>query len=257
MAAATLLVHSKTTTALAPGQLGYSDLLTPKFEKFSLDYHLTPPGLEALKEVLTKKQDELLPLLMAEVEKANAEGAGFKPKAPVSIEEFLEGKLKEPHVGKPRLPQTPFIKIGCPPERRDPHSPRDKPVFLPVEVKAWDPANNLLDLAKLRMAAGTWLEPIVWVNMFLAKTAMGSAGPQCPCIAIKLVGVRVHELVQFGGGKGAPPPGADDAAIRAVMGSKFDPSKQDFSAFGLSASDAPHVDDHADDEPVDLKKSVF
>lgn len=242
--ASTLLVRSKTTSALAPGQLGYADLLVPKFEKFSLDYHLTPAGLDAVKAKLQTKQDELLPLLMAEVEKANAEGSGFKVKAPVSIEELIEAKLKEPHENKPRLPNLPFMKVNCP----------EATSKGPVEVKAFDPANNLLDLHKLRMAANTWFEPIVWVNMFVAKTAMGAAGPQQPCLAIKLVGVRIHELVQFGGGKGAPPPGADDAAIAAVMGAKFDPSKQDFSAFGLGKDDAPHVDDPHGDETPDIRK---
>lgn len=243
------MIRSKTTTALAPGQLGFSDLLEAKgfgdnAPKFNVDYHITPAGLEANKVILQKKLDELMPKLAEEIEKANAEGSGFKAKAPVSIEDLIEQKLKEPRADRPKMPQLPYIRISAPGETKR----------GPVSMVAYSPDNTLLDLAKMRMASLTWFEPIVWVNLFISKSAMGAAGPQQPCLSLKLVGVRIRELVQFGGGKGAPPPGADDEAIKAVMGAKFDASAQDFSAFGLSAP-APHVDaDH--DEDVD-PRSVF
>jgi hypothetical protein len=246
---ATLMIRSKTTTALAPGQMGFADLTAPKGfgtddPKFNVDYHVTPAGIDANRVILEAKLADLLPRLQEEIEKANADGSGFKPKAPVSIDELIEQKLKEPRADRPKMPQLPYMRIGAPGATKK----------GPSSMVAWSPDNQLLDLAKLRMAAGTWFEPIIWVNLFISKTAMGAAGPQQPCLSFKLVGVRIRELVQFGGGRGVAPPGADDAAIAAVMGSKFDASAQDFSAFGLT-SDAPHVD-HGDDEEVD-PRSVF
>ena len=245
---AVVTIRAKKTIALAPGQMGFADLLTPRAfgtdpAKFNLDYHMTPAALEANKLIV---QAKCIDQFTAEVQEAAKENGGSVKEA-ITPEEWFANQLKDP---KPtgRI-QLPFIKLRSPGFRTD----RNTGEMIPLFMVAWDAENNLLDLASLKLAQGTILQPIVYPNMFASKPSMW-----IPMPSLRLVGVRVLKAVQFGGGRGAPAPDLDDAAIKAVMGEDFD--MQNLSAFALgSGSDGPAHDDHHDDDadPADLVKGMF
>lgn len=245
---AVVTARGKQTTALPAGLLGFSSLIEPDSyegkDSFKLNVHYTPDGIEQLKATLQRQMDALLPA----IEKAAAEeGAGMKANvAPQSVEDWLEGQLKEPGEGK-RI-STPFLRLKCETTRKG-NPARGEPERVPVEVKAWPlHKNTLLDLKALKIGMGSAIVPIVYVNLFRSKQ-----GKDCPQLSLKLVGFRVAKLVQFGGG--FAPEETDDAAIREALGGDVD--ADDLSAFMAGGDAAPAAGGEEGDDPEALAAGMF
>lgn len=248
---AVLTARARNTIALPPCEMGWADLITPKgFErdapkigenavKYMLDCHYTPAGLEALKATVLSK---CLEAQRAALEEAAAKnGAGTKLKPPIPLEEWLEAQLKSPKP-KSRI-QLPFIKLRAPGYRKDRNG--GDPILN--IMGCWGPDDQPLDLVKLRLSAGSVVQPIVFPNLFASK-----AGFWTPQPSLKLVGVRVLRPVSFGaaGGPRGPGEATDDEAIKAVMGAEFDIHSTDFSAYAAGASEAPPVEDLDDEDSL-------
>lgn len=209
---AVVTIRASGTGSLPAGFMGFADLLTPKQfgddpAKFNLDYHINPDAVRAIPLVIQAKcYDAHLEALYVEV----LENGG-KKKPAMDPEEWLEAKLK-PCKEKSKV-QLPFFKLHNNGFRRG----RDGGAPVQNVMGCWDKDNNPLDLASLRLAKGSVIQPIVYFNLFAAKASMWVPQP-----SLKLVGIRVLKAVQYGSGGGAArPPEADDEAIKAVMGADF------------------------------------
>lgn len=244
---AVLTARAKASIALPPSEMGWADLISPKgFEadapklgegavRYSLDCHFTPAGLEALSAKVLK---DCLEAQLEELTKAAA-AQKTKLKPPISIEEWLEGKLKQPKP-KARI-QTPFIKVTAPGYRKDRNG--GDPILNVMGCWGPLPEQVPLSLPKLRLSAGSVVQAIVFPNLFASKAAMWIPQP-----ALKLVGIRVLKPVSFGGSRGPQASqDGDDEAIKAVMGADFDIHGTDLSAYAAGGDDAPPVEDHDDD----------
>lgn len=257
---AVLTARAAKSISLPPCELGWADLITPKaFEKdapklgegapkFMIDCHYSPLGLEALALKLLAVIAAQLPALKkaaalnGPVDPKTGEIKGTILKDPISAEDWLEAQLKTPKTAAKI--QLPFIKLRAPGYRkgkRDPDGSFGDPILN--LMGCWDPDNQPLDLSKLRLSAGSVIQPIVYPNLFASKPAMWIPQP-----SLKLVGVRVLKVVSFGG-RGGPqaPDDADDEAIKKVLGADFD-IHQDLSQYAVGADDVPDVPDHGDDD---------
>lgn len=242
-------VRAKETIALPPMTLGFSSLVKPdeydpEKPTFKLNGHLTPEGIEAMKETIAEKV-----YTEKNVEKLREECAenGIKKMAdPQDPEAWLEAKLKEPKENA-RL-QLPHLVIS------------NRAFFnrngerVQRTIGCWDANNRKLNLAKLRLGAGSVIQAIVYPNLFFSKI-IGVPQP-----SLKLVGVRVLKLEQWGGQRA--PEQADDEEIAAVMGEGFE--YDDLAAYAdTGRSDEPDDDDdHDEDEgdptpPADKAKGMF
>lgn len=235
--------RAKDTIALPPMTLGYSNLIDPEtFDpekpKLTMNGHLTPGAIEALKEDIAAEvyTKAALEALYKDCEENNVKLPRRDPKdehspfaGPKDPEAVLEAWLKEPKPGFPI--QLPYIKLG---NNLNYFQWKDGVKTLKTRsIVAWDGHNKKLNLKKLMLGRGSVVEPIVYGNLFFSKV-IGVIQP-----SLKLVGIRVIELVQFQrGGNNAPTEtSADD--IAAVMG-------RDIEAADLSAF-------MGDDEPEDVE----
>jgi hypothetical protein len=249
-----ITIRAKKPIALPASIMGFSDLLKPKAfiadapltgkdsPKFNLDTHLLPNTSEALCGTLQRLcVDPMLEELHAEVK----EKGGGTAKPAMSMEEWLEGKLKQPSErGKVQLP---YIRV----QQNGYRKGRDGEDPVMNTIACW-PAHGsaLLDLAKLRLGMGSTIVAIVYANLWASKAAFWVPQP-----SLKLVGIRVLKAVQFGGGRGAAPPEADDDAIKAAMGGDFQDT--DFSEYALADTGVVAPNDDPDDHPEEAVKKLF
>lgn len=233
-----ITVRPKSTAALAPGTLGFASLVTPdeydpEKPTFKLNYHLSPEGIDALKDDIREKvyTEEALEKLR---EECAANGIRSVPD-PQDPEAWLAAKLKEPkEQAKIQLPHLVISNRA---------TYRKGGETVQREIACWDARNNKLNLKKLRLGMGSIIQPIVWPNLFFSKL-IGVPQP-----SLKLVGVRVLQLQRWGNG-GAAPADTDEEAIKEVLGEEF--AYDDLAAFAAGSGDdeeeheAPAPEEEAD-----------
>lgn len=228
--------RARATIALPPMTLGFNsltepDTFDPEKPTFKLNGHLTPAGITQMVETIEEKV--YTEAALAKLAEEAAIG-GMKLKEPMSPADWLEGKLKEPKENS-RQP-LPHIVIS----NKAYTGPADKRKLR--EIACWDANNRKLNLKKLRLGAGSVIQAIVYPNLWASKVAGGVPQP-----SLKLVGVRVLKLVQWGGNRA--PDQADDEDIKAVMGEDFE--YDDLDAFAQGADDEPEDDDDDSGEQDD------
>ncbi len=246
--------RAKNTIALPPMTLGYSNLIDPEtFDpekpKLTMNGHLTPGAIAGLKVDIAEEvyTEAALEALYKDCEENNVKLPTRDPKDPEAV---LEAWLKEPKPGFPI--QLPYIKLG---NNLNYFKWKDGEKTLQTRaIAAWNHENKKLNLKKLMLGRGSVVEPIVYGNLFFSKV-IGVIQP-----SLKLVGIRVIELVQFQrGGNGAPQGEADDAAIREVMGRDIQAS--DLSAFMGDDEPEELAEDHdeqgAPKSPAERAKGMF
>lgn len=221
-------VRSKKTIALPPAMLGFSSLVTPDTydpskPKLKGNFHYKAEAFPLLQATIQK---ECIDAFLAKL----TEDSGFPLKTAMTAEEWLAEKLKEPK-DEARI-KLPHIVLMCNASFRG----RDGEL-QEVALSAWDRHNNKLDLKKLRISADSIVEPIVKPGLFASKQLMSIPQP-----TLRLVGIRVLKLVQFGGS--SAPAETDEEAIKEALGQDFD-MDQDLSAFA-AGSKAPASADGAD-----------
>lgn len=247
----------KDTIALPPMVLGYSNLIDPEtFDpdkpKLTMNGHLTPAGIEAMKELVLSKvyTPAALDKLRAECAANNVKGV---PDEPMSAEKWLESKLKEPKEGF--AIQLPFLKLENNYNITKFNRVTKEREKATRSIACWDGHNNKLNLAKLRLGRESVVEAIVYPNLYFAKIG-GVIAP-----SLKLVGIRVLELKQFMGN--SQPSETSDEEIRNVLGR--DIQAEDLSAYALGEPDDDEDEvvtanpkaPPAEQDPADRAKGMF
>lgn len=232
-----IVARAKKTIALPPCTLGFCHLETPDDydpdkPQYKMNAHYDPKGIQAFIDMVGAKV-----LSEAALEKLAEEmvagGAGKAKKPPVTAQDFVEDKLKEPK-DKAKI-QLPHIILGNAAFYMKQGERTQR------QISVWDAKNNVLDLKSLKLGMGSIVQPIVYPNLYYSKLN-GFAAP-----SLKLVGVRVLKLVKYGGQQA--PSDTDDEAIRDVMGDGFE--YDDLSSFAEGAGDAsPPAGDDVD--PKDM-----
>lgn len=218
---AVIVVRASKTIALPPSLLGFHefdkpDTFDPEKPKFKGNFHFTPQGLHALEAQVTASCNEaLFEKLKADFLEANPKG---KLKDPMSVEEWLEGKLK-PAKEDPKTDwqALPFIQFSMPATGKRNGEVIDK------SVACWDAKNRKLNLKRLCMSRGSTVQAIVTPGLFYSKALAGLVQP-----TFKLVGVRVLKLISWKGSSAAAPE-ADEEEIRNVLGADYE--ADDLSAY--------------------------
>ena len=249
---AVVSLKAKNSIALPPMTLGFASLITPDTYEpdkpmFKLNGHLTPQALEALKATILSKvyTEEAVAKIRAMVIDPETGKETMKLKDPQDPAEWLEGKLKEPKE-KARI-QLPHIQISVPATYKDKSGETQT-----REIACWSGDKKKLNLKKLRLGMGSIVAPVVYPNLFASKLMGGIIQP-----SLKLVGLYVLELQQYGKG-GAAPADADEEAMKEVLGENF--RADDLSAY-MGADDDDDEDQGAahpsDADPADIAKGMF
>jgi hypothetical protein len=233
---AVMVIRDRKTTALPPMQLGsFHKLFEPdEYEgkkRFKARFHVNAAAIGAMEKVLQVKCiDAHFDELKKQVAEVTAEAKEQRKTPPISLcdskedaqspKEFMEDKLKEPHEkDKVQLPTIQLHVDAWQPLRKG-QTEADRELRT---IKFWDSAGNLLgDSENLpkelkRMAAGSWVKPVVHTNLFLSKQ-LGKA-PRCQ---LMLVGLQIIKLEVFGAGQVDNPDGVDDDEMRKIMGDDYD-----------------------------------
>jgi hypothetical protein len=164
------------------GTLGFQNLLEPDelYKKLSCNVHFDDAGAEALAKALT---DQIVDPLWAQFCGEVAQGL----EKPTGVA-WVEDHLTAPKEGAKN--QTPYIRFSAA------ATYKKDGVEVPRVMAAWDAKGNLLDIAALRIGMGSK------VTVLLAAS-LGYGGLLTkPAIVLKLRGIRVLELKQWGGGGG-------------------------------------------------------
>jgi len=231
---AVVTTRPRHTIALPAATVGFSNLVEPddydeSNPQFKVNLHLSPEAVKALVGVVDDKvyTEKNLGKLAEEAEEAGMASKKKPMPDPIPAEDWVGDKLKDP---KPESKvQLPYIIIG---QKADYKKDGE---LVRREMKAWDANNKPLPLKNLRLGMGSVVEAIVSPNLYFNKLQAA------PAPSLKLVGIRVLKLVQFGGG--SAPADTDDNAIKEVLGEDFE--ADDLSKFAQSASqdeDAPPAD---------------
>lgn len=231
-------VRARETIALPPMTLGFASLVKPdeydpEKPTFKMNGHLNPEAIEALEETIrTRVYTE------AAIEKLREEckeNGISKMKDPMDAREWIEAKLKEPKE-KAKI-QLPHLVIS----NRATYKRNGETVQR--VIGCWSGNNKKLNLAKLRLGAGSLVQAIVYPNLFYSKI-IGVPQP-----SLKLVGVRVLKLEQWGGQRA--PEEADDEEIAQVLGDDFE--YDDLDSFAADSRPDPEDvddDDHEEGDPT-------
>lgn len=255
-ASSVITFRAKDTIALTPMTLGYSNLIEPEtFDpdkpKLTMNGHLTSEGIAAMVRTIEEKvyTEASLAALLKDCGENNVKGADKVRPA----EEWLQAALKEPKEGFPI--QLPYVKLG-----NALHYFRTldgERVQQTRQIQAWDSHNRKLNLKRLMLGRGSVVQPIVFPNLYFSKV-VGSVQP-----SLKLVGVRILELIQFQRGSSNAPAEADSEEIAKVMGRAIETA--DLSAY-LGGDEPDDDDDHDapvtappkdDESPADKAKGMF
>lgn len=215
--------------------LGFSSLITPDVYEgkstFKLNAHFTQTQAEALAD---KLQAEIVdPGYKAIKDEALA---AIKAKYPaalltkVSAADWLEGAMKEPKE-KSRI-QLPFLNIKC-----NSHVKNRQDELIPQTVKAWDAKGKLLDLPSLHLGMGSIVSVGVSAAYWHGTLNVETEGPKKKPVkwfatpTLRLVGVRVLKLEQFGGDSSVGEVSPDD-----MVGVEEGFEAEDLAAFARSDS---------------------
>jgi hypothetical protein len=237
--AAVITIRRRDTIALPPCKLGFSslvepDLYDPDKPMFKLNGHYNPAGMDALREVVERECfSENNMKRLREEQQGNPGMKAFLEKEPISVSDWLAAKLKQPKENS-KIP-LPYIVIGCRAVRKD-----RKGEPYTVTLGCWDGHNSSLDLKALKLGMNSVIQPIVAANVYVSKTVNGCA----PSPKLDLVGIRVLQLVRFGGAR--PPQETDDEAIREVLGDEF-VMDEDLSQYASSSTPLPGAQPPAPD----------
>lgn len=187
-------VRQKGIMFLPAGTLGFSSLITPDtYEgkiKFKLNLHLTQSQAEALAD---KLQNEVINPAFDKLKEESGKDLSKK-----SAAAWLEEALKEPKE-KARI-QLPMLGISCNADIKN----RDGDITR-QSVKAWDAKGTLLDMPSLHMGMGSIISVGVSAALWHGSLAVEKDAKKKPIKwwalpSLRLVGVRVLKLEQFGAG---------------------------------------------------------
>lgn len=193
--------------------LGFSSFITPDSfgddskPKFKGNAHFTQVQAEALADKLQKE------VIDPSFEKLCQEtGKKLKPKTAAV---WLEESLKEPKE-KSRI-QLPYLAIACNAflKTRDGEEVKQT-------IKAWDSKGALLDLPSLHLGMNSIVQFGVSPALWYGSLAKGYALP-----SLRLIGVRVLKLEQFGAG--------GDGSVGAVSEDELVGVEEGFEAEDLGA----------------------
>lgn len=213
-----LMVRSKEMIFTPPVTMGFANLITPDEafgeRKFKLNAHFTPAAAEAFEAVLEKA---LLGNLMSDIkEQAHEAKFKFKPMAPLGS--YLEDKLK-PAGEKSRI-QLPFIIFKANPFFRNKAGEE-----VPVTMKGWDAHGAPLDLKGARVGMGSIVKVALMPALWAGPLSKNTIEP-----SLRLVGIQILKLEQFGGG-GQSSVGEVTEADLALCEEHFQPD--DLAAFAM------------------------
>ena len=224
------------SVVMAPSTLGWSALVTPdaKYDKdqpkFKINAHLTDAQFERNVEIIEAAVDGRKQGFIDECRKAGYDKDDFKWP---DVRAWLTGKLKEAK----KEGQGDFITLSMNHKKGvDEKTGRE----WETKPKAYDMNNNLLDLPSLRIGAGSVIQPIVDIGLFVSPKELD------PLISIRLQGLRVAKLKQY-------TPGADLGAASeedlALLGDEEDVDDlSDFIGSAFGGDDSSTTDE--DEAPV-------
>lgn len=220
-----ITVRLKKKTALAPCTLGYNNLVTPddKFgePKYRALFHLSDKQMAHNIGILDAAGPELLDKWAEESGRAGT----------IDAETWLSGKLKD--ATENMQCQDQFMDIGL--KALEGVSKRTGRPYK-IEPRAWDRKNQLLDLATLKLGAGSLVQPIVTIGIYTSSLAKE------PQFTLRLEGVRILKLVQWQGGGLA---GISDEDLNLIDDEELD---DDLSAF-LQGAEGGAEDEGNDEAP--------
>jgi hypothetical protein len=237
-----LIIRPRGTIPLPIGLLGYHHLLEPdeafNTKKFDACVHLNPAAVGKLAEVIQKNAID------ANLGKLQEEAGNVKLPTPVSAEDWVADRLKEPKEGF--WTSLPFMQVSS----KFRMLKRKDGTEYPLTMKAWDAKNKMLDLAALNLGKESLVELIVYANLVFSpeKKVEGVTIPASVKPNLQLAGVRIHKLVRW---TGSGPATTDDDDIKAILGEDY--AADDLSAFThMEKTTAPAADgdDHGDVEEM-------
>lgn len=252
-------LRAKKTVATPPLSLGFSSLIEPDTydpdkPTLKLNAHfLSGPAVDAFRQFLETKVlcEENIGKMREEIVKVLVEGgakaADAEKKAQaikvISAETWMENKLKEPKENA-KFPWPHIVFANKANFKNKQGELQDR------KVAAWDAKNKPLDLKRLRMTGGTVMEVVVHPNLYYSKLD-NLIQP-----SLKLVGVRILTLAQFGRG-GSAPAETDEEAIKEVLGEAFE--ADDLAAYAQGAPDEEAVEGAPPEDlsPEETAKGLF
>lgn len=235
---------------MPPGPLSFSNLLKPDtptaFEgapRFDMTTHWNETaqarfGQLVEEHVLKPGWETFLADLNKSIEEQRKKGGKVRS---IPKEGFIRPDPMEWLADHMRAPserskvQLPSIKFANEAEYRD----RKTGEIRQKTMKAFDGQGNLLDLKKLRMGMESIVQPIVLGGIFISPIL------KQPSFSFKLQGLRVLQLVQYGGG-GAVVGEVSEEDV-AMLGDNFQAT--DLSAYMGTSEPDNSVQRHNDTSP--------
>lgn len=185
------LVRLAGTFITPPGLLGFANLIEPDTafnqSKFKLNWHPTDDQARALADKLDAHVVEPLWdkfLALADELKVKAPKQGWNK--PLGLD-WMEEHTKDPKEGS-RI-ELPFIVFDNASEFNN----RDGVPQARI-MKATDMGGNAVDLKQARVGMGSTVQVLCSASMWSGAFSKG-----LPAVSLKLAGLRILKLVQFGG----------------------------------------------------------
>lgn len=235
------VVRPKKLVASPPGTLGWSSLIQAdaKFgaPKFNLKVHLTEDAAGKLGVQIQEMMDELIPKL-----EENIKEKGGKIKLPlkrISGDQYLEDNLKDP-VEKSRV-QLPTLGFSV----AESYKGKDG-TAIKRTIKAWDSKNAPLDLPSLRLGMGSIIQVVYEPGVYAGPLTKGYAHP-----TLRLVGIRVLKLEQYGPGSGQ----LGDLSDEDLEGLDADFEADDLAAYA-HRPDKPNAHEDAPEKTTELNDDL-
>lgn len=213
-----LTVRSRDLLKAPPGLLGFSHLITPDEAfgqvKFKANVHYGDKPLASLKAILNEGYFELMQE-MADL--ATERKTKVKLLTKLEVYAWLDEKTKQPREGDSL--QEPHLQFDCNASYRNKDGEE-----VPITVKAWDPHGAPVDLKGLRLGMGSIVKPFFTIGLWAGPLSKGVALPK-----LRLVGLQVLKLKQFGGNAGHSSVGEVSDADLAFLDENF--AADDLSQF--------------------------
>lgn len=213
-----LSARSKQAFLSAPGTMGFSNLTTPDdaFNKlsFNVQMHFTDDQALRLIELVEQHSikavwPQFLALMEAE-KKPEPKGGWAMP----SAQAWVEAHMKDP--SERSRTQLPSIQFANEAEYKGQDG-----LMVRKTMHATDLKGNKLDIAKMKLGMGSTIQAVLMGGLFISGLV------KQPQVTLKLQGIRVLKLVQYGGGQGAYGELSDEDL--SLVGDDFEP--EDLSGF--------------------------
>lgn len=217
-------VRSNSSFLTNPLVTGFSNLVDPDVYEgeasFKLNVHATPEQATRLGVLLDK---HVIDALWEEFLKVAAEkGKDVKKLVKPSGQEWVEDHLKEANERSKN--QNPFLVFKNKADYQDAKTGK----IVRKSMKAYDGTGTMIDLEALKLGMGSTVQVVLTPGLFM------NALIKQPTPSLKLQGVRVLKLQQFGAGGGAAIEEVTEEDL-ALLGSDF--QADDLSGFVAKPKD--------------------